>query len=515
MSRLKCVFALLGSSLIAQLVCAQTTSAQLLARAEAPGEQAGPAPASGPLTISAISSSATPETVTVTWTTNIPASSRLDYGTTRDALNLNVVDANFVTQHSLTMTGLTPGTAYIIQITSVTAGGEKVTQVLNKPEPGPAPPAAPPAAAPAAAPAAPTALSTPSMAGPLAALPPFVFNAGPFGKLAVNGIVSGYGMAQTNHLPGDKSTQLALTNGQVFLQKADGWFQFYIQAGAYDLPSLASPFVSTNETMAYTYGPVPVGFLKLQAGKNTSFMIGALPTLIGAEYTFTFQNMNIERGLLWNQEPAVSRGIQVNQTLGKFTLSLSWNDGYYSDRYTWISGSLAYTSGHHSLAFVGGGNYSQTAYQTYRTPAQNNSSIYNVIYTYNNGSLILQPYFQYNNIPTNPAAGIANGGHTTSGAILANYTFKNGFSIPVRVEYIATSGSLEAGNINLLFGPGSSGTSLTFTPTYQKGGFFIRGDAAWVHASSYTPGYVFGTDTNAPNQFRGALEIGFIFGNNL
>ena len=38
---------------------------------------------------------------------------------------------------------------------------------------------------------------------------------------------------------------------------------------------------------------------------------------MGAEYTFTFQNMNIERGLLWNQETAVNRGIQVNQALGK------------------------------------------------------------------------------------------------------------------------------------------------------------------------------------------------------
>jgi hypothetical protein len=40
--------------------------------------------------------------------------------------------------------------------------------------------------------------------------------------------------------------------------------------------------------------------------------------LIGAEYTFTFENMNIQRGLLWNQENAVTRGVQVNQTMGKF-----------------------------------------------------------------------------------------------------------------------------------------------------------------------------------------------------
>jgi hypothetical protein len=52
---------------------------------------------------------------------------------------------------------------------------------------------------------------------------------------------------------------------------------------------------------------------------------------MGAEYTFTFENMNIERGLLWNQENAINRGIQVNQTIGK-SASLSWNDGFYSNR---------------------------------------------------------------------------------------------------------------------------------------------------------------------------------------
>ena len=50
---------------------------------------------------------------------------------------------------------------------------------------------------------------------------------------------------------------------------------------------------------------------------------------MGAESTFTFQNMNIERGLLWNQENAVNRGVQVNHTLGKLTASLAWTDGYH------------------------------------------------------------------------------------------------------------------------------------------------------------------------------------------
>jgi hypothetical protein len=322
-------------------------------------------------------------------------------------------------------------------------------------------------------------------------------------------------MWQGNHVPGDNTGQATLSNGQIFIQKADGKIQYYIQAGAYSLPALGTPYLAADKTVSDFYGPVPQAFLKLQAGKNTSFEIGALPTLIGAEYTFTFENMNVERGLLWNQENAVNRGIQVNETMGKFTASLSWNDGFYSNRYSWLTGSLTYAKGPHSLAFVGGGNLGQTGYQTAATPVQNNSSIYNIIYTYTKGAWILQPYFQYTDVPTNPAIGIVKGASTTGAAVLVNRTFRHGFSLPGRFEYISSSGSAAEQSANLLFGPGSAGTSFTLTPTLQRAGLFVRGDLSWVHASSYTPGDVFGKAGMNQDQPRAVVEMGFIFGNNL
>ena len=381
-------------------------------------------------------------------------------------------------------------------------------------------PATPAPAAPAdqtapAAPAAPTALSTPSVTGPLANLPPAIFDAGPFGKIAVNGILSGMAMGQSNRVPGDDVFQSAISNGQVFIQKTDGWFQFYLQAGAYNIPDLGVPFLSTNKTISELWGPLPVAFLKLQAGKNTSILVGALPTLIGAEYTFSFENVNVERGLLWNQENAVNRGVQVNQTMGKVTASLSWNDGFYSNRYTWLSGSLAYANGPHSLSFVAGGNAGHTGYETFATPVQNNSSIYNVIYTYTKGAWILQPYFQYTNVPTDVKIGIVKGASTTGGAILASRAFSHGFALAGRWEYISSSGNAAQDAVNLLYGPGSSGTSVTATPTFQYGGFFVRGDVAWVHVSGFTPGDVFGSSGLNGNQFRAVAEMGFMFGNNI
>ena len=53
--------------------------------------------------------------------------------------------------------------------------------------------------------------------------------------------------------------------------------------------------------------------------------------------------MNIERGLLWNQENTINRGLQLNYTYGPLAASVSWNNGFYSHSYTWVDGSLAWT----------------------------------------------------------------------------------------------------------------------------------------------------------------------------
>jgi hypothetical protein len=220
------------------------------------------------------------------------------------------------------------------------------------------------------------------MTGPLQTASPFTFDAGPFGKLNITGVVSGTGVWQGNPVPGDESTRAALSNGQVFIQKTEGWWQFYLQAGAYAIPVLGTPFLSTADALRDFWGPVPVGFLKLAATKNLSILIGALPSLIGAEYTFDFENMNIERGLLWNQENSVNRGVQVNDSFGKLSASLSWNDGFYSSRYSWITGSLTYSfNTANTLSFVAGGNLAQTAFRTLAAPVQNNGSIYSLVYS--------------------------------------------------------------------------------------------------------------------------------------
>jgi hypothetical protein len=361
-------------------------------------------------------------------------------------------------------------------------------------------------------PAEPPSLPIPPVTGPLQSAPPVTFNAGPFGVLDITGVVSMLALTQGNHLVGDKSMHVDLSNGQVFIQKPEGWWQIFVQVGAYNLPALGVAYYATVDAVRDWYGPLPVGYLKLAPGKNLSILIGLLPTLVGGESAFTFQNMNIERGLLWNQVNAINRGVQVNETIGKLDASVSWNDGFYSDRLSWITGSLFYTLNKaHTLAFKAGGNLGKTAYRNLATPLQNNSSIYDIIYKYQRGPWIVQPYFQYTSVPTNPQAAILKGAATRGGSLLLTYKLRHGFALSARGEDISSTGNASEQAVNLLYGPGSGARSFTLTPTYQNHGFFVRGEFSMVWAAGYRAGAAFGPQGTTRSQPRAAIEAGVMF----
>jgi hypothetical protein len=64
---------------------------------------------------------------TIQWTTDKPASSRVDYDTSPGTLTLNVSDPTLVTSHSIQLTGLVQGTVYYYRVTSVDAGSNSTT----------------------------------------------------------------------------------------------------------------------------------------------------------------------------------------------------------------------------------------------------------------------------------------------------------------------------------------------------------------------------------------------------
>lgn len=351
-------------------------------------------------------------------------------------------------------------------------------------------------------------LSTPAMTPPLSA------NHNPMSfdvlgsKIFVTGQVTGLGLWQDNSIPGDKSSRVDFSNAQIELQKADGELQFYVQAGGYSLPSLGAPYVKASDLPDLTYKWVPVYFVKFQPTANFNIMVGQLPTLIGAEYTFTFQNMNVARGLLWNQEPAISRGVQANITQGPWAVSLSFNDGYYSNRFSTGSALVTYTVGKQdTVAFAAQANFGKTSKTSFATPlAQNNGEIYNLIWTHTQGNWQVVPYLQYSHTPSQTELGLPDSGSTFGGAVLAKYNFTPAFSLAGRAEYISSSGGQ-----SLLYGPKSNAWSLTLTPTYQFKTFFVRGEVSYTGLDKAAPGSGFGSDGSKDSQTRLMIETGALF----
>ena len=186
-----------------------------------------------------------------------------------------------------------------------------------------------------------------------------------------------------------------------FIQKADGVIQYYLQVGGYSFPALGAPYINLTKAVNRLYGVLPEAYLKIAPTDSFSIEAGNLPTLFGAEYTFTFENMNIERGLLWNQENVINRGVQLNYSL--------WTAGCLGELEQWLllpqlhlgDGLLAWTiNPQNSLSIVGGGNAGFAKSTNFATPLlNNNGQIYNVIYTYNSAPLCHYSIFSGDKYP--------------------------------------------------------------------------------------------------------------------
>jgi hypothetical protein len=121
---------------------------------------------------------------------------------------------------------------------------------------------------------------------------------------------------------------------------------------------------------------------------------------------------------------------------------------------------------------------------------------------------MFNPYFQYTHTPANPVLGWSHSSSTWGIGGLAKYQFTPEFNVAARVEYVKQTGT--AGDPlapGLLFGPDTHAWSLTLTPTYQKGIWFVRADGAYADTS--VP--IFGSTLSAKNQFRFTAETGVLF----
>ena len=186
-----------------------------------------------------------------------------------------------------------------------------------------------------------------------------------------------------------------------------------------------------------------------------------------------------------------------------------------SDRFNWASSSVAWTiDSINSISFVGGGSIKENDINSFAAPlVQNNSQIYDLIYTYSSGALTLTPYFQYTRVGAAPAIGLLKAGGSYGVALLGNYNINDNFSLGARAEYLKGDGSQsdpEGTNVTF-YGPGSRAYSFTLTPNYKWDKYFVRAEGSFTGLDSATPGDAFGTDYTKQTQARALIEAGVLF----
>jgi hypothetical protein len=81
--------------------------------------------------ISGVTATTTSTTATITWTTAVPASSQIAYGTTTSYGSGSALNSNMVTTHSATLTSLAVGTTYHYRVLSADSTGVMVTGLDN------------------------------------------------------------------------------------------------------------------------------------------------------------------------------------------------------------------------------------------------------------------------------------------------------------------------------------------------------------------------------------------------
>ncbi len=303
----------------------------------------------------------------------------------------------------------------------------------------------------------------------------------------------------------------SLSNAQLIVQGRANLLQYYIQAGKYLMPGLGE---GISSSAAYSpYGEIPHAYLSYELNTHWSLMVGKLLSMPGYENPFTYQNQNIQRGLLERHNNTISRGVQFNYRDGSNSFFTTLNDGFYSGDYKWggVGGSFAQDS-NNTTTLMWGGPLQGVPVQTFVTPVlQNNAQIFNVIHSLSLGQWSFTPYFQYTYIPAHAVSALPSPISTNGVASIINYKVPADINflglsgqvhIPLRLErlYISTNALLTDIESQTF----SNANSVTITPTLQAGIYYLRAEAS--HLSSANPLFMRGASQN-----RFLIEFGILY----
>lgn len=323
--------------------------------------------------------------------------------------------------------------------------------------------------------------------------------------------LSGYDLGDVAH--GGSRTDYG--NLLASVTRGNGRFRFGAVLGGYAFPVTGQPLNPTFSpgSNTGTFGPVPIAYVQYVPNSTWAFTVGKMPTLIGQENVFTFQNINVQRGLAWSQETTVSRGARATYVRGKFTGNLEYNDGFYSGRLGALEGAAQWSPSLETtiaFAFL----VPPTGALSNPTATIANKRESDLMLTQHIGKLLLTPYLQWIASPRSVLAGYKRDERAFAGVLLADYSFDQVWSVGARFESLTNRSDPADGSLNadlIGFGAGSAARSLTITPTFKARNVTVRAEYSRVDLLRFIRGSGFGPGGTAGSQVRLGLELGTQF----
>jgi hypothetical protein len=320
----------------------------------------------------------------------------------------------------------------------------------------------------------------------------------PIGTINVNGAITVYTIHSNNKIvPNEYKTRYDVGSAIISLSKSAEPFGFTLIGGAYATPVVG---VALSRTSQYTdlFSSIPVTYSEYSPIKGLSIQAGKLPTIIGYESALTYQNNNIQRGLVWNMQPVINNGVRLTYSTDLFSVKLGVNDGFYTLSTTHPKPALEASLG---LTPIKDGSVALNVIVPHKDSTTNKREL-NLVASYTLDKLSLGADLLYVEAPKSDKAGVPEKAKASGVALHLSYDLKP-FKLSGRIEYVKDNSD----NTDLV-GLGKDGIkawTFTVTPAYTHGPLFLRGELSYVKADKEF------TLNNKKNQTRIGVEVGFMF----
>jgi len=228
---------------------------------------------------------------------------------------------------------------------------------------------------------------------------------------------------------------------------------------------------------------------------------GRILTNIGGEAPYTWQNINIQRGLVWAGEPVFYNGLRISFTANPFNMYIGVNDRDTDD------GKFAVEAGFSGSWKALNMDWSFNVLFPDHSD-EDNKRVFNITTNWHAfKNLPITFYVDYLNVPVSGSKSRNAFGF----ALLTEWKATDKISLGARVEKVIQESKVDAYNI----GEGNDAWTFTITPKYQFNKYFyIKAETSFVKTDKdryVRKIYNNGSQSLTSEEIRAGAEIGFVF----